>query len=339
MTSLPLAQPPIATTPEVDGNLLLDYPVAIGVSGGKDSCATAFATVAYLDRIKHRGPRVLIHADLGATEWADSLPTCQRLAARLGLALVVVRRPQGDMMDRWEQRWRDNVRRWQELACVKLILPWSTPAMRFCTAELKIDQICRRLIAKEQPKLTSVKNWTDGLTWNPIADWSLDDVFGYLREQDFPLHEAYTRYGASRVSCAFCMIATQADHEAALRCRSNHALAERMVRLESSSTFSFQAGRWLGDTVRPILDGHQIDAVEQAKSRARLREEAEARIPRHLLYRKGWPECVPSDAEAALLAAVRWDVAGAVGIKPTFCNPAGIVERYRELMAKKAVRS
>jgi tRNA(Ile)-lysidine synthase TilS/MesJ len=96
-------------TPEVVALLAGNAPVAIGVSGGKDSCAVAFATVAHLDAIGHTGPRVLVHADLGVTEWCDSLPVCERLAAVLGLELIVVRRSQGDMMDRWEQRWGDNL--------------------------------------------------------------------------------------------------------------------------------------------------------------------------------------------------------------------------------------
>jgi hypothetical protein len=50
------------------------------------------ALIPYLDAIGHHGPRVLIHSDLGQVEWKDSLPTCERLAARLGLELIVVRR-------------------------------------------------------------------------------------------------------------------------------------------------------------------------------------------------------------------------------------------------------
>ena len=41
------------------------------------------------------------------------------------------------MMDRWLSRWEGNVARYANLECVKLILPWSTPSTRFCTAELK----------------------------------------------------------------------------------------------------------------------------------------------------------------------------------------------------------
>jgi hypothetical protein len=82
-------------------------------------------------------PVLLIHSDLGRVEWRQSLPVCERLAARLGVELVVVRRQAGDMMDRWLSRWEANVARYANLECVKLILPWSTPSTRFCTAELK----------------------------------------------------------------------------------------------------------------------------------------------------------------------------------------------------------
>ena len=93
----------VATTPEIDAMLRLDCVVAIGVSGGKDSDACALAVCAHLDKIGHIGPRVLIHADLGVVEWKDSAPSCERLAAHLGLELMTVNRKAGDMMDRWER--------------------------------------------------------------------------------------------------------------------------------------------------------------------------------------------------------------------------------------------
>jgi hypothetical protein len=57
------------------------------------------ATFEHLDRIGHAGPRLLIHADLGSVEWADSLPTCQQLSEHLGVDLVTVRRKQGGLME------------------------------------------------------------------------------------------------------------------------------------------------------------------------------------------------------------------------------------------------
>lgn len=136
---------PVATTPEVDALIASGCVVAVGVSGGKDSQACALAVAKYLDAAAHSGPRVLIHSDLGRVEWKDSGPVCERLAAALGWELMVVRRKAGDMLDRWEARWASSVKRYAELSCVKLILPWSTPQMRFCTSEMKVDQITAAL--------------------------------------------------------------------------------------------------------------------------------------------------------------------------------------------------
>lgn len=355
----------VATTPGVERLLAENAPVAIGVSGGKDSCAVAFATCAHLDRIGHTGPRVLIHADLGASEWKDSIRVCERLAAALGLELIVVRRRQGDMMERWEQRWRDNLKRWLTLSCVKIILPWSTPSMRFCTSELKIDQItrelCRRFpgrailnvtgiraqesterakaaVASVQPKLESAAHGTTGFNWNAILHWSIDDVWACMAARGFERHEAYTRFGASRVSCVWCILATDDDHRAGARDERNHELGRRMVRLEIASTFGFKGNRWLGDTLAALLAPDQVAAVADAKSRARQRVAAEKRIPKHLHYRKGWPTCEPTRDEATLLGEVRAAVAATLGLEATFTDPDEIIARYRALMADKAKR-
>jgi 3'-phosphoadenosine 5'-phosphosulfate sulfotransferase (PAPS reductase)/FAD synthetase len=138
----------VASTDLVTDALRRGAPIAIGVSGGKDSSAVAFRTIEYLDAVGHHGPRLLIHSDLGRVEWRQSLPVCEQLSQRLGVELVVVRRQRGDLIDRLRQRWNDNVRRYAELSCAKLILPWPSPSMRFCTAELKITVICRELVRR-----------------------------------------------------------------------------------------------------------------------------------------------------------------------------------------------
>jgi 3'-phosphoadenosine 5'-phosphosulfate sulfotransferase (PAPS reductase)/FAD synthetase len=355
----------IASTPEVDALIGRNAPVAIGVSGGKDSSAVAIATIEGLDELAHMGPRVLVHADLGLTEWRASLPSCQHLAERLGTDLIVVRRAKGGMMERWEQRWRDNVDRYANLECVQLILPWSTPDMRFCTSELKTSPICSELskrfagetilsvtgirrqesrgrakapVAKPQPKLASVTRKTSGLDWHPIIEWSRDTVLQFLRDRDFPLHEAYTRYGASRVSCAFCIMSAAADLRAAAGCHENRAIYRRMVDLEIRSTFAFQGSKWLGDIAPDLLECRALSALAEGKISGAARVRAESRIPKHLLYTTGWPTCVPSNEEALLLSEVRKEVATAVGLSIRFATPAEIIDRYEELMAIKANR-
>lgn len=354
-------EPPISVTPAVESLLRAGAPVAIGVSGGKDSDIAALHTIPYLDALGHQGPRVLIHSDLGRVEWADSLPQCERLAARLGLELIVVRRQSGGMMERWQTRWANNVARYAELECVKLILPWSTAAMRFCTSELKTAIICRELvrrfpnttilsvsgirreespkrrlapIVKEQPKLSSVTHGTRGYDWHPILDLTKAEVLAAHERHGFPLHEAYTRYGSSRVSCAFCILGSQADLSASASCEANADIYREMVDLEITSSFSFQEG-WLGDVAPQLLDERARAGLARAKEVAKLRESAERHIPAHLLYTKGWPTVMPTEDEAALLCQVRRSVAAAVGLEIDYTEPARLIARYAELMAAR----
>lgn len=330
------------------------------MSGGKDSCALAFAAAAHLDRVGHQGQRLLIHSDLGVVEWKDSLPTCERLAKAVGWELAVVRRQAGGMLERWRQRWVNCKQRYAALECVKLILPWSTPAMRFCTAELKRDVICSELkkrwpgrtivsgsgiraeesskrknapVTKTQPKLTTKK--TAGFDWHPILTWTLGDVLACLREKDFPLHEAYTKYGMTRVSCAYCIMSSAADLRAATTCADNVPLYRRMVELEIASTFAFQGDKWLGDVAPQLLEGDAYLRLGIAKYAADARRELEAKIPPHLLYEKGWPTVMPTREEATLLADVRRKVAGLLNLGIEYTNGSAVLQRYQELMDKK----
>jgi 3'-phosphoadenosine 5'-phosphosulfate sulfotransferase (PAPS reductase)/FAD synthetase len=350
----------ITTTPQIDQLIAAGSPVAIGVSGGKDSDAAAFATVDYLDQLGHTGPRVLIHSDLGRVEWNQSLPQCERLAARLGLELLVVRRQAGDMMDRWLSRWAGNVERYAALECVKLILPWSTASMRFCTSELKTAIICRELVkrfpnsvilsvagirreespnrAKAQPmkqqnKLTNKTHDTTGYDWLPILDWTLDEVIALHTERGFPLHEAYTTN--SRVSCRFCILGSRDDLRASTTWAENHDLYREMVELELDSTFAFQDAGWLADLAPHLLTDAMRARLPQVKAAAARRAELEARIPSHLLYEQGWPKVMPTITEARMLADVRRGVAEAVGIKVDYTDPETIRARYAELMTER----
>jgi 3'-phosphoadenosine 5'-phosphosulfate sulfotransferase (PAPS reductase)/FAD synthetase len=358
----------VETDPKIEALLAGGAPVAIGVSGGKDSCAAAIATVRHLDQVGHAGPRILVHSDLGRVEWRDSLPTCERLAARLGVELVVVRRAAGDMMDRWAARWRNNKRRYADLSCVKVILPWSTPAMRFCTSELKSAPIAAALVrrfpgqaivsacgirrdedrgsggrscaetSKANKRLTSKARRTSGVDWNPIAHWLEADVYAFLDAAKFPLHEGYTHYGMTRISCVKCIMASESDLRASSTCADNHPVTREMVELEVESTFGFQGARWLGDLDHAILDDDLRARVADARARAARRQAIEARIPRHLLYTKGWPTVMPTREEAELLAEVRREVGALLGIAVECTDADAVIARYAELMALAQVK-
>ncbi len=368
----------LSLDPVVDKLLSENSPVAIGVSGGKDSSVAAWATINHLDKIGHTGPRILIHSDLGRIEWADSLPTCERLAKRLNVELVTVRRPAGGMVERWMSRWDANVERYRDLSCVKLILPWSTPSMRFCTSELKTAIICRYLVnrfgaiidvdqrhrapstsivsvsgirrqesamrAKKpvfawQAKLLSNTRKVEGLDWNAILDWTLEEVWACHEINGLPIHEAYTAYGSSRVSCCFCIMSALEDLIKAALCPGNEDVYRELCELEIISTFSFQEKQWLCDIAPKLLTEDQRERLVVAKQMARRREQAEARIPDHLLFEEGWPNVMPTYKEAVMLAEVRAEVAASARISVWMTDPETILMRYEELFKLKAKKA
>ena len=352
-----------------------DAPVAIGVSGGKDSCAAAIAVVEYLRKVGHQGPVVLVHADLGDAdpalnvEWEDSLPTCERLATFLGVELIITRRKAGGMMKRWIKRWENNVKRYAQLACVKIILPWSTPSMRFCTSELKSAPIAAELVrrfpgqqiisacgirreegngrdasprtnaptSKVNNRLTNKSQKTSGLDWNPIAAWSTEDVFAFCAERGFQMHEGYG-LGMGRISCRFCIMQDLSDQRVSASVAANVPVFRTIVGLEIRSTFAFQGSRWLGDIAPELLDDATRAALAAAKARASTRVAIEKRIPKHLLFTKGWPTVMPTEEEAELLCAVRREVAMLYGITVACTEPAELTARYAQLMALNAVK-
>lgn len=347
----------IATIPEIEALIDAGAPVAIGVSGGKDSQAAALATCDHLDRRRHSGPRVLIHSDLGSVEWSASLPACETLARHLGVELIVVRRRAGDLMQRWEARWQSSIRRYVNLETVTLVLPWSTPGMRFCTSELKthvIDAELRRRF-RGQPVIgvtgvrraesaararAPVANLTKGgWSWRPISNWSVREVFAYIADRGLTPHEAYTRFGMSRVSCRFCIMSSRADLAAAAAVPESSDIYRRIVALEIASTFAFQGAGWLGDVAPRLLSDAERNRLVLAKLAAARRSASEARIAPGMLYVEGWPTRMLTDAEAQLLAQVRTSVSRAVSLPGVrYLDMPSIHGRYAELMALRDAR-
>jgi 3'-phosphoadenosine 5'-phosphosulfate sulfotransferase (PAPS reductase)/FAD synthetase len=354
---------PVLSTPELDALLARGAPVAIGVSGGKDSSAAAAQVLAYLDCMGHpKTQRLLIHADLGLIEWADSARVCTDLAAHLGVPLVTVRRSAGDMIDRWRQRWRNVSDRYRQLEAVAVILPFSTPSMRFCTSEMKSAVIASELrrrfpgqtiisatglrraesharamtpILKANPRLFGKRAGTSGYDWAPIADFSLEDVWQTHAEHRLPVHEAYRVWGSSRVSCSFCIMSSAPDLAAAFSHPGNREAWSALSELEIESAFSFQSGKWLSDLGLAAADDSFRRRLAAAKAIAAARHAAEARLSRDLLYVAGWPTFVPDLTQSELIAGVRREVCGLYGWDSPYLSAATVQARYAELFAKR----
>lgn len=333
-------------------------PVAVGVSGGKDSHAVAWAMSQLLK--DYEGPKVLIHANLGSVEWLDSHPACQRIADRIGWELITCARPAGGMMERWRSRWESSRRRYEALETVTVVLPWSTPAMRFCTAELKVDPITaalkRRFGTKtpminvtgvrgeesaaraKQPEVApGAKLPAGSLSWRPIHHWLLQDVWDAIEASGVPAHEAYRLFGSSRVSCRFCILANEADLRASLKDPAAADIYRKMCKLELESAFAFQGNRWL-TSLAPELVQNGRNILTMSKAMADMRNAAQSWLPKHLLYTKGWPEVIPTAEEAEKLAEMRKRICGMYGWESPYLSAETVIARYEELMALKLTK-
>jgi 3'-phosphoadenosine 5'-phosphosulfate sulfotransferase (PAPS reductase)/FAD synthetase len=363
----------IAVTPEILEMLRYGAPVVFSSSGGKDSTVLVLDGHEFLDSIGHTGPRIISHADLGRVEWKQSMEVCERLAEYTGMKLVVVRREKGDMMDRWWQRQADNLDRYINLKLVQVLLPWSTPGMRFCTSEMKEAPIgsdiirrfgyngigperyptvisatgIRREESTRRAKSKVFKPWGKGTrrtwkirtySWLLILDYLKADVYESARRHGFALHDGYERFHMERISCAFCIMASLSDLLNSASNPEHWPIYREMVDLEIESTFSFQSGRWLGDVKPEVLSLDQRAMLFVAKRKAERREAAESRIPRHLLYEAGWPTLMPTPEEAEILASVRREVAEILGIEVLYTTGAEVLARYEELMAEREAR-
>ena len=349
----------VALTEEVRDLIAKNTPVAIGVSGGKDSQAAALATFSHLDQAGHVGPRILIHADLGSVEWNDSIHVCQDLADHLKCELVVVRRKAGGLMERWESRWSSSQARYEQLSTVTLVPCWSTPAMRFCTSELKthviMAELKRRFKGQTIINVTGVRREESAArsrmlvadcdrqsrvwTWRPIIDLSVGEVFEMIDASGLRPHPAYRVFGMGRVSCRFCIMSSMQDMVAASEQRESRDLYRRMVQLEIDSSFAFQGARWLGDIAPQLLDDEARDAFKLAKQRASIRKDIEAQITKPMLYVKGWPTRMLSDDEAEILSSVRQKISEIYGFKSHHLSPDSIHQRYAELLDEKSRRT
>ncbi len=343
--------------------------LAFSLSGGKDSTLAAWAVMSFLDKLGHpRARRMAIHADLGRAEWRSTPAMVEAVADLLGVPLLIVRRKVGDMVARWEQRFASGKARYEALETYHLIGPWSSSSLRFCTSELKATQIgpelarrfrgetivsviglrreesaARRFtpISRADHRFAKPGNraGTQMISWHPLADWTTDAVFAAHSAHRLPLHESYQVYGASRLSCAFCVLASGADLAASASAPGNIDLYRHLVAMEARSTFSFQPNRWLADIAPRLLSPTQLGHIEQARSDADTRRAIEAHMPAGLRFIKGWPPRIPTRNEAAQIAAARAPILRRHGLRNLFPTGPAVRARFDELLAAKHGRS
>ncbi len=359
------AIPPIALPPEIERALRDGAWAVFNLSGGKDSSAALFATMLALDAIGHpRSRRIAVHADLGRAEWDSTPDMVEALAVRAGIRLHVRRRRGGDLIDRWEQRFANGKARYENLEIYNLIGPWSSASLRFCTSEQKA-QVLGPFLAREFAGETIVQiigirrdesaarskapewkpddrfarpgnaNGTAMMVWHPIVHWATDQVFALHDALGIPLHEAYTCYGSTRLSCRYCVLQSLADAKASASAPTNREALLQLVDLEARSTFSFQPARWLADTAPHLLPTTLRADIERAKRDASERRALEAAMPADLRFCKGWPPRLPTLDEATRIAASRASILARHRLDNRFSDARAVRGRFEQLMLAK----
>jgi DNA sulfur modification protein DndC len=128
-----------------------------------------------------------------------------------------------------------------------------SPAMRWCTSDHKTHQLeklirhtgqklvvnCMGMRAEESPNRAKLvdfkfsernsKNGREWYDWLPIHEWTEDEVFAKIAAAGQKPHWAYSK-GMTRLSCAFCIMASKADLTTAAKL--NPVLYKTYVELE-----------------------------------------------------------------------------------------------------------
>ena len=355
----PAMQPTIDIDDTIRAAIQAGAIVDFSLSGGKDSAATALATTAWLDSVNHPvDRRSATHAHLGEIEWPQTIDHIRALAEHLTIPLATIAQGNG-LIDRWRRRFAAALRRYANLECYHLISPFSSASLRFCTGEMKTTPI-RRSLGQRYPNQTVISvvglradeslrragtqiskidqcssarsQRPTIITWHPIRQWSIADVLEAHSESKIPLHYAYTHHNMTRLSCSFCVLASNQDLTNAARSNLNTAAHRAIAALEIESTFSFQPTRWLADLDPP---SELQMAIAQAKRKALERRSLEASLPSDLKYIKGWPPRVPDYDEARAIADVRRTILAHHHLDTPYPTPSKIINRFAELHARK----
>lgn len=180
---------------------------------------------------------IVVYADLGEVVWPG---TKEHIQATIGEAPFFVATAAKTLLQKVEERGM-----------------FPSPAMRWCTSDLKRDPIAKviRQVAKargarvvisceglraqescERAKKEAFelnKRLSSGgrtvYNWRPLLSWSTEQVFATIAAAGQKPHWAYAS-GMSRLSCAFCIMASPQDLATAAKLRSS--LYARYVALE-----------------------------------------------------------------------------------------------------------
>jgi 3'-phosphoadenosine 5'-phosphosulfate sulfotransferase (PAPS reductase)/FAD synthetase len=233
--------------PEAAVNLHDFDVVFIRSSGGKDSQAMLTYVIGVADSQGYPRERITVtHSDLGRVEWKGTTDLAREQAAHYGLAFIVVKRPQGDLLDH-----------------ARKLGKFPSATQRFCTSDHKRAQLAKPVTAAHKAWIAqgnrgtfrvleclgmraqessgraklapvsrserlSTKN-RETTTWLPIHAWKVEKVWETIRTSGVRHHKAYD-LGMPRLSCAFCIFSPRSA--LLLAAKHNPELLDQYVEVE-----------------------------------------------------------------------------------------------------------
>ncbi len=131
---------PLYLPDEIEDAMQRGAAMSVSISGGKDSQALAIELAKLHRQRQWTGPIFALHMDLGRAEWAHTPHHVEKIARENDLDLIVVRRPQGDLVQEIQDR----------MATLRgTDKPfWPSSAQRYCTSDQKrgqADKVYRNL--------------------------------------------------------------------------------------------------------------------------------------------------------------------------------------------------
>jgi DNA sulfur modification protein DndC len=271
----------LTITPEVQAEIDAGAVFVVNHSGGKDSQAM---TIALREAGIPAEQILTIHVELPEVDW-DGIP--EHIEATLPTEWtrpVIYTRAGKTFFDMVERRYEKDPNR----PC------FPSPAIRQCTSDLKRGPIqkvvrhfaktmpqfngrvvhCIGIRAEESASRSKQKSWRfdkgQSLAgrciheWLPIHDWTATDVFEAIAEAGQDLHWAYDA-GMSRLSCCFCIMASQKDLQTAAKLRPD--LLQRYVDLEERTGFTMSMAQ------KPLQEVVSVEVTLDA-SKAHILEAA-----------------------------------------------------------------
>lgn len=227
-------QPAITMPEPIQSALDQGATLAISISAGKDSQAMLYALTQERNRQGWSGEVFAVHAHLGRMEWPQTLAHCEAICADVGIPLIVVNRPQGDLLQEMQDRmeklrgqskphWPSSAARYctadQKRGQIDKVLraaPFPDSKNRYCTSHHKTNQIDKALRAHEviisaeglraaesaarakrpawEYRQQICTRQRTAFTWRPLLHWSTDAVWQAIGTSTAELQARRQRY-------------------------------------------------------------------------------------------------------------------------------------------------